>query len=95
MLKRLLNDLITFEVVLTTNLKQTIQLANGEVTEVSLIVEGILLDYDREYLLMCSVFDPEDLELIQKAVVVSIKRVDKHKQKMDDLMSRETNGAMN
>ena len=95
MIKKLLNDFVTSSVIIATDLRQSVQLANGEIHEVPLVVEGILLDFDKDFLLIGSNSNPEDVELINRQMVVSIKPIDLMAEEMDKLMGGEGRGTVN
>lgn len=95
MIKKLLTDFLTFNVVIATDMRQSVQMANGDIAEIPLVVEGVLLDFDKDFILLGANSDPDDVELLNRDMIVSIKPVDLMKQEMDDLMNKDGRGAVN
>jgi hypothetical protein len=74
---------------------QAVQLPDGEVTDIPVMVEGILLDFDKSFILIGGATNPEEVELINRQSIVSIKPVNPMQSQMDAMMSNGGKGATN
>jgi hypothetical protein len=70
----LLDQFYNEKVLITTDISNTIQLPEGELAEVPLMLEGMLLDYDADFLLI-GAEGRDAIELIRRDNVISIKQV--------------------
>lgn len=71
----LLQDFLGDEVSVLTDMKSAVETPDGNVAEIPLIIEGIILDYDEEYLLIGST-ESSTPELIHRDHIVNIKIID-------------------
>ena len=85
--KKLLKDYVSENVVIATNLKQTLQTETGEMAEIPVIIEGILVDFDDTWVLLGNVNNVDDTELININLIGSIKPIDPMQDAIDDLMN--------
>ena len=70
----LLDEFLTERISVLTNVNQTVQLEDNQVADVPLILTGILVDYDEEFLLIAQEDSVESLpELISRAQVISVR----------------------
>lgn len=79
----LLSDFVTEAVQVTTDISTVAYNEAGEMIEVPLAVEGILVDFDDEFILMGSEGD-ELPELINRNHVVAVRLIDRISVMMSD-----------
>jgi hypothetical protein len=90
---QLLDQLLNERVYITTDLTSAIQMPEGELVEAPLIVEGVILDYDCEFLLVGQL-GRDSLELIRRDRVVGVKQISEDQEIFDD-PNRPDRGEMN
>lgn len=79
----LLTGFLTDKLHVTTKLKSTVQLNDGEFAEVPLILEGFLLDFDEDFIMMGQT-ETDGLELVARDSIAFIKQVVPEEQVMND-----------
>lgn len=81
--KYLLADFISERVNVMLTSKNAVMLDSGEIAEVPMIIEGIFIDYDDEFILLG--FEGVDApELVDRRRIVSIKLGDRFSEVMAD-----------
>lgn len=81
--KYLLGDFISEQVNIMLTSKNAVMLDNGEIAEVAVIIEGFLIDFDDDFLLLG--YEGADApELVDRRRVVTIKLADRYAEVMTD-----------
>ncbi len=71
----LLKEFLSERVNILTNVLQTVQMDNGELAEMPLILEGIFIDFDNDWVLLAA-DEGVPPELVARKEIVSIRIVD-------------------
>ena len=71
----LLVQFLNEHVNITLDSKTAIQMESGEVVEVQMVTEGIILDYDDDFVLLGQL-GKDGVELISRQLVLGVKIVD-------------------
>lgn len=79
----LLTDLVSETVSIMLTSKNAVLLDNGEVAEVPVVLEGIFIDFDDDFLLL-GYDGAEAPELVDRRRIVTIKIADKFSEVMTD-----------
>jgi hypothetical protein len=79
----LLNEFLGEEVIIMTDMITAVETPSGELAEIPLVIEGILTDYDEEFVLI-SATGTTIPELIRKTKIVNLRISDNIQQVMDD-----------
>jgi hypothetical protein len=80
---RLLDDFLGEEVVITTTLMAAVQTENGDMAEVPHGIEGVLVDFDDEFILVGSNFQATP-QIVNRYYVLSVSLVDQTSEVMFD-----------
>lgn len=90
----LLDQFLNERVYITTDLHSAVQMPEGEMVEAPLIIEGIILDYDSEFLLLGQM-GRDSLEVIRRDRVIGIKQISDTQEVFDDPERPENPEDMN
>lgn len=79
----LLDEFLKEQVYVTTDLLSVVHLPDGELVQAPLVIEGIILDYDADFLLLGHI-GKDTIELIKRANVVGVKQTSQAQEILDD-----------
>jgi len=90
----LLTQFLTEHINITLDSKTTIQMETGEVVDVQMLVDGILVDFDDEFL-MLGQEGKDGVELIKRDLVLGVRIVDPNEIIMNDASKPSSPEDMN